>query len=140
MLFVTPFAATATTPANLSTPSVSAGAQLHRRVGDRMRRETSTTTAAATSATAAAATAAAPTTTAATATAAAKLVEKFVLVPFVVTAATASRSGQLLLLLRLESSAVQSRPQKPNSSSFSQTGNSNIFLDKEPLMWAGALV
>ena len=135
MLFVTPFAATATTPANLSTPSVSAGAQLHRRVGDRMRRETSTTTAAATSATAAA-----PTTTAATATAAAKLVEKFVLVPFVVTAATASRSGQLLLLLRLESSAVQSRPQKPNSSSFSQSGNSNIFLVKEPLMWAGALV
>ena len=137
MLFVTPFAATATTPANLSTPSVSAGAQLHRRVGDRMRRETSTTTAAATSATAAAATAAAataaaPTTTAATATAAAKLVEKFVLVPFVVTAATASRSGQLLLLLRLESSAVQSRPQKPNSSSFSQSGNSNIFLVKEP--------
>ena len=127
MLFVTPFAATATTPANLSTPSVSAGAQLHRRVGDRMRRETSTTTAAATSATAAA-----PTTTAATATAAAKLVEKFVLVPFVVTAATASRSGQLLLLLRLESSAVQSRPQKPNSSSFSQSGNSNIFLVKEP--------
>ena len=140
MLFVTPFAATATTPANLSTPSVSAGAQLHRRVGDRMRRETSTTTAAATSATAAAATAAAPTTTAATATAAAKLVEKFVLVPFVVTAATASRSGQLLLLLRLESSAVQSRPQKPNSSSFSQSGNSNIFLVKEPLMWAGVLV
>ena len=135
MLFVTPFAATATTPANLSTPSVSAGAQLHRRVGDRMRRETSTTTAAATSATAAA-----PTTTAATATAAAKLVEKFVLVPFVVTAATASRSGQLLLLLRLESSAVQSRPQKPNSSSFSQSGNSNIFLVKEPLMWAGVLV
>ena len=135
MLFVTPFAATATTPANLSTPSVSAGAQLHRRVGDRMRRETSTTTAAATSATAAA-----PTTTAATATAAAKLIEKFVLVPFVVTAATASRSGQLLLLLRLESSAVQSRPQKPNSSSFSQSGNSNIFLVKEPLMWAGVLV